>query len=502
MGRLRRKPLSMGRVNLYARLYGGDVAGLGGKPAVRSASMLKSERKPESSAPSRGGFLTRRNVALVSLAAFVGVASKRLVGDYGSSTSRATKDREVDAFTRALSPRAVPVRVASRADLTDLVPSEGLGELARRAIPCWYALKTSYVMHAFRLWGSEATFPIEVFARPFDGIVSSGADLQRYLLDDEYYSTMAPGEAPLLSHDGPGVEARTRSTGFMGSFVGSLGHPDDLLCACAEVGLGSDQEIMARDSRATIRDLVAHAMWRFDVDKEVEWTVEALARYLAPHDRWTNGEGVVFTFQDAAETLVARPIGRGACLGTHVPNTLACLLRIAETEDILSPESVRAIQRRLEEYSVRLESDGDERGAWTAGWASGRVEGARDPHAVLEGKLAATGHHLEWIAIAPPQCRPSRDRVRSAVRAIVELALDLPSYEVSHLYLPFSHLVRALCLIGNTSAGEASRKGANRMGGRGPQAGATAGKRDPSRAPSGLSVEQSSGILSHHRLEP
>jgi len=342
--------------------------------------------------------------------------------------------------------------------MADLVPADALAELARRAIPCWYSLKTALVMHAFRLWGSEATFPVEVFARPFDSNVFSGADLQGFLLDHRYYSTIVPGEPPLLIRLGHGVEVRTESTGLIGRFAGQLGHPEDLLCACGEVGLRTDQKIITRDSSATITELVAYAIWSFDLAKEIEWTIEALARYLAPREHWTNAEGVTCTFQHALEALVAKPIGKGTCLGTHVPNTLACLARIADAEGILSDASVRSIERRLAEFSLHLDRDRDENGVWTGGWAPEAGKSAADPHRALEQKLSATGHHLEWIAIAPPQCRPRRDRIRAAVDAIIELALDMPPYEVSHLYLPFSHLVRALCLIRNTTASEASRK--------------------------------------------
>jgi len=65
--------------------------------------------------------------------------------------------------------------------------------------------------------------------------------------------------------------------------------------------------------------------------------------------------------------------------------------------------------------------------------------------------IICTGHHLEWMAQAPPELRPSRDIVGSAVRGVLELVREFTIYDRSQSYLELTHLARALCLMKNQS---------------------------------------------------
>ncbi|MGH2638109.1 MAG: hypothetical protein ACRDF4_02315, partial [Rhabdochlamydiaceae bacterium] len=140
-----------------------------------------------------------------------------------------------------------------------------------------------------------------------------------YLLDHRIFRKIAPGESPLLFTTRYGVRGRIIPTGIHGSFTGPLGHTDDILRACAEIGLSSDDVLYTIDGEASIRHMIQDSTARFEINQELEWSSEALARYLAPQSSWINHSGKEISFNDIASSLLKRVPGEGTCLGTHVP---------------------------------------------------------------------------------------------------------------------------------------------------------------------------------------
>jgi|SRR5579875_148173 len=68
--------------------------------------------------------------------------------------------------------------------------------------------------------------------------------------------------------------------------------------------------------------------------------------------------------------------------------------------------------------------------------------------------LTATGHHLEWVAIAPPDLRPPKAAIAKAIEGVLRIWQKpgwFTSVAYSECYLDLTHLARALCLLlGNT----------------------------------------------------
>jgi hypothetical protein len=337
-------------------------------------------------------------------------------------------------------------------DLADLVPDDCLRRLLADLAPSWYAFKTARALHAFRLWGPEAVFPSRLFTHPFEGRVFSGAELAAYLLDHRAYRRIAPGDTPLLLRTPYGVRVRTYSAGVAGTFAGELAHNDDLLTACGEVGLSADTAVYTAEGEAQVRDLVRESVARFTIRQELEWTAEAFARYLAPRRSWVNRFGEAFSFDAVAAALLAKTPGQGACLGTHVPYALTCLYRVSANHPILSPRTRLLITRRLQEMSLLLVAARQGEGHWAGRWAPGVRPFLSGPAAEAGAAVVATGHHLEWVALAPPECRPPRDVIGNAVRGAFALLRNLTTHDRSQSYLELSHLARALCLMKNRSA--------------------------------------------------
>lgn len=382
-------------------------------------------------------------ILAVGASAVAGTALSPLVTGRRTSGGRQPVTR-----AHALPPvRAEPVPVVYYPGLEDLVDRAEARELLQRLVPSWYALKTTLVMHALRLWGPDATFPPERFLRPFDGRVFSGRELLQYLTDYEFYHKVAPGDLPLLVETRYGITSRTYATVRQGSFAGQLGHADDLLCTFSEIGVPSGAEIRTATRVAQVSYMLCDSIARFNYTQELEWTVEALARYLSPARNWTTAAAQTASFDASAGYLLERPLGKGACLGTHVPYALACLLGVSRQTNLLRSETEHRVIERLREVSLLLGHSSGAGGCWGANWAdSMSTTSARAGLARVDDDITATGHHIEWLAQVPADIRPRRNRVRAAIEGALSLSRELTVYEVSRLYLPLSHLARALCL--------------------------------------------------------
>jgi len=341
------------------------------------------------------------------------------------------------------------VKITPYVGLADLVPEKGFYHLLRQLTPSWYSFKTAKVIHAFRLWGPKAIFPSGFFTQLFSDRVFTGAELAGYLLDHRLYNKISPGEDPLLIRTPYGVRVRISQTEIQGQFSGPLGHTDDLLRACGEVGLTTEYPIYTSDGKATLGDLIGDSIAQFDINHELEWTSEALARYLAPQSFWTNRFNECFSFDDIALSLLKRAPGQGTCLGTHVPHALTCLYRISERHPFLSDYVSDRIVSYLKEVSLMVAASRQGDGWWAGRWAPATAAFDRTRETEEFTSLISTGHHLEWIALAPPDCRPPESIIRSAIHGILKLVSRFTAYEICQCYLPLTHLACALCLLKN-----------------------------------------------------
>jgi hypothetical protein len=344
-----------------------------------------------------------------------------------------------------------PIRIEPSKDLIELVPYAQLRSLLTTLSPCWPVIKTSKVIHALRLWGPDAAFPDNVFSKPFVAPVLTGRQLLSYLIDHEMYARFAPGTSPLLALESHGIRVRLDAGEYVGSRVGPLGHYDDLVTCCAELGMPSNTRVVAANGTATINDLLRYCVYSFSIHQDLEWTAEALARYLSPRSRWVNRFGEIYSFDDVATTMMRRGHGAGVCLGTHVVYSLVCLLRISELYPILSQDVTRRVEDFVRQTSILIEDSREQDGAWRRNWGPNVTASLTNAAEDFAACLIVTGHHLEWIALAPPHLRPEPQAIRRAVAAILERVQRFSPYERYDMFLPLSHLARALCLMVNKS---------------------------------------------------
>ena len=60
--------------------------------------------------------------------------------------------------------------------------------------------------------------------------------------------------------------------------------------------------------------------------------------------------------------------------------------------------------------------------------------------------ILATGHHLEWLALAPVEVQPPRESIIRAAQWLVQAMREVDARTLDIDYGPFSHAGRALSL--------------------------------------------------------
>ena len=86
-------------------------------------------------------------------------------------------------------------------------------------------------------------------------------------------------------------------------------------------------------------------------------------------------------------------------------------------------------------------------GYWDATWAQdGRIEEDESGEALLRSRILATGHALEWWAMAPQELHPPREVMVRAGQWLVREIEAMPRDSIDRNYTFLSHAGRALSL--------------------------------------------------------
>ncbi len=378
-------------------------------------------RKPRS----RGSVLNRPLGFLATQVVALGILAGVLIA----------ASREVEPHAALPEVRTQPLMVAPLYDWPWVVSDEQLERTLATLRPRLRGPrpKINYVDHALRMWGQEVTFD--------EADCLSGPEMKAVLTDHRRFAAVWGDEPPLLIRKDTGVQVRSIEG------QASASHVDHTLATLAEIGVPLDEHLRLPDGEATVRELLQASLLDFRLNQvEYEWTALAAALYAPSPRGWLSREGQHISFDLLADRIMRQRYGQGVCYGNHRLYTLAALLQVHDHAPILSADSRAAILAHLEEATARLVSTQDWEGWWDANWFDGHELPSEQTFDDRARRILATGHALEWWAIAPRDVLPPRDVIiRAAQWLVSEIDAHSPA-ELERNYTFLTHAGRALAL--------------------------------------------------------
>lgn len=333
--------------------------------------------------------------------------------------------------------REAPLRVPGLYDAPELVSDAELAAVLKQVRPKFKQnhLKPNYVEHALRIWGVDATFA--------DPEVMSGVQMQEFLTDHaKYLASWGEKIDPLLMENEAGVSIR------WGKSEGASVHHDHWLACLTEAGIRLDEPVFVPSHRQkSIRDVLQQSLRDFRVDeRETEWSALAFGLWLPPVRSWQTNDGRELSFDLLARRLLRGLKSQGVCHGTHRLYSMMLLVRLDDEFHILSPEIRGDILAHLGRIRDILKESQFADGHWPSNWP----DGAAAVKAPIEDEqfrqVIATGHHLEWLAIAPEELHPPREQIHKAARWLIKTTTEQSEQAILEKYTFYSHVGGALAL--------------------------------------------------------
>ncbi len=365
------------------------------------------------------------------------------------------EQQRIQAELRSAKPQAeveientVPVAPTPLYDDREVVSDEDLAYVLHAILPRFSQkkLRPNYVEHALRAWGSEVEFTNEALI--------SGPQMVDYLLDTgRYVASWGDQHEPILQPNDSGIAVRWASD------RSASVHHDHLLASLAEAGVTLDRPVFTPARRTTLREIYSESLRDFRLDeRETEWSTMAFAAFLAPQRTadWQNSQGRQISFDMIAARLMRSHRQKGVCLGIHRVYSLMMLVRLHDEYGGLISETTRAeIMEFLADVRELIIDAQYENGSWPPNWADGVEAAAKeDPEEKTYRRVISTGHHLEWLAIAPQELHPPREDIVRAARWVVQNVREASQTEIDDSYTFYSHVGNALALWRKTSPAE------------------------------------------------
>lgn len=341
---------------------------------------------------------------------------------------------------RALPPlRNEPLVVAPRYDEPAVISDAQLQRVLRRLAPRRHPSepKVNHLDHGLRFWGAAARFD--------DPEALSGEELRQLLVDHNRFAAMFGNDTPPLLIDTPlGVAVRTQQG------TATASHHDHTLAALAETGTPLDFPLRTATAETTVRAMLEYSLRTFDLNQiEYEWSALAYALYLPPARQWYTAGGQQMTFDRLARRIMRQDLPQGVCVAHHRLHALVMLLRIHEQVPILAAETIAEIEAFLLDATARLVATQHADGYWDLDWPLAASATATEPTTIGDRRadqILATGHPLEWWALAPSSVLPPRDVIGRAAQWLVRTIDSLSDDEIEQYYTYLSHAGRALTL--------------------------------------------------------
>lgn len=381
--------------------------------------------------------IAREQFLLVQL-----IAAMALVGSFAAGSVETRQILLSEVAGRRFAPvvtivRDTPLVIEPLYDDPEVVSDEELAAVLTKIQPRFTLkkLKPNYVEHALRTWWLKAKFA--------DPKVMSGEAMKEFLTDHgRYLASWGDDTPPLLQDETAGISIR------WGKEDGASVHHDHWLASLTEAGVGLHEPVFTPSNRTReISEVLQESLRDFKLDEaEVEWSAMAFGLWIAPQKSWITRDGRTISFDQMADRLMRGHKRFGVCSGTHRLYSLIVLMRLDDDHDILSDEVRERIMNHMRSVRDLIAVCQFEDGHWASNWSEG-ADSLKNPiDDELYKQVIATGHHLEWMAIAPEELHVSREQIRKAADWVIKTTTEQTDSDIASRYTFFSHVGNALAL--------------------------------------------------------
>ncbi len=127
------------------------------------------------------------------------------------------------------------------------------------------------------------------------------------------------------------------------------------------------------------------------------------------------------------------------------------LIRLDDQFDILSDAERINAWGYLESVRDRITESQFQDGHWPSNWPDGQAAIEKPVEDELKNIVIATGHHLEWLSIAPKELHPPEEKIQRAMQWVIKTTKELPQEKILENYTFFSHIGAATAMWRKTS---------------------------------------------------
>ncbi len=369
-----------------------------------------------------------------------------MVAGFGTAYLMATPDTrslihhelplvKTELFTPVPVDRKLPIQISRPYNRPDLVSDDDLAAVLKQIQPIFdrKEMKANFIEHAIRVWGVNATFQ--------NPKAISGQEMLEFLTDaGKFTESWGRGVRPFLREQPRGVQVH------WGHDTGASFHHDHLLASVTEANAPLDTPVYGPPRRNdTLYNVLQESMRDFRLDeKETEWTAMAFGLWIPPQKEWIGSEGRRYSFDLLVDRLLRGDRQTGVCAGTHRVYSLMLLIRLDDEYHILSKAARDAAYKYLEGVRDAIMASQFEDGHWPSNWPDGKhaVDSPIDEPEYR--KVIATGHHLEWMSIAPKELLVPDEQLKKAIDWIVANTKSKSRSEINAAYTFYSHVGAAL----------------------------------------------------------
>ena len=299
--------------------------------------------------------------------------------------------------------------------------------------------KVNFIDHGIRLWGAKIEFSDDSI---------DGPEMLDVLLDDNKFRQYYGGNAPaLLQHSPTGIEVLTQQGKT------TVSHVDHMMGTLAEIGVPLSRKLVTRERSGRVGNLLQDAVLNFQLNqKEYEWTALAAAFYVVDGSPWFSDEGQRIDFNSMADRIMRQRQPLGVCYGQHRLYTLVMLLRINEqlisegSSCLLSPDKEQQVNNYLAQMTRQLYQTQAREGYWDGNWPDTSYAVPDPDTDELSRRVLATGHVLEWWAMAPEELHPPRESIVRGAQWLARVITEMDQRTIEKNYTFLTHAARSLAL--------------------------------------------------------